>query len=413
MLPQKMKVPEKLNICVVANKFPIDERGEQLSFLWPVAKGLVERGHEVTVLSSTNTLRRAEIVSDGVRALYLKADPGANQSLVNLLQSKFKQLHARKPFNILHSLDASGFALAREKKSLRVTVAFDVEATQMSQLFSIIGMGQENLSSLLRTYFALAYKFLVTYYGGDRQLLNLADGIFVMSPQQRIVLERYYLYPDSRIFTVPYGLEVSMQLRDRPVDLVEKWQIPSDAHVVVTLSDMTELSELKNILHAFQRAVIKRPSARLIVIGNGPLFKEVEYEVLNLALGSKVILAGALTDNEISDYLALANVFVNISARTTGFEPSILEAMAQKKLVIGSEVSPIANIIEDGRDGFLIRPADVTALASLFLQIFTDRLATFEIGENARQKVSNLFDINKIVEQTILAYRRMISQSRF
>jgi glycosyltransferase involved in cell wall biosynthesis len=207
-------------------------------------------------------------------------------------------------------------------------------------------------------------------------------------------------------------MEVSSVLREKPMALVEKWSIPSDSQVVVTISDMTELSELRNILLAFQKAVIKRPSARLIIVGNGPLFKEVEFEVLNLALGSKVILTGAVTNMEIPEYISLAKVFINISARTTGFEFSILEAMMQKKAVIGSEVSPIANIIEDGHDGFLIRPADISSMSSLLLQIFSNRLPVTEIGENAFHKVSNLFDLDKIVEQTILAYAKIIGTSK-
>jgi glycosyltransferase involved in cell wall biosynthesis len=407
-----MKVPSTLNICVVANKFPLRRDSDELGFLWPVAKGLSQRGHSVTVLSTTNSLNQSEITLDGVKAYYLKTGRDSATPFSELLVNKFQKLHKENPFHILHCLDSSGFVLSREKKTLHIPIAFDVEATQMSQLFAIIGMGQENIRSLFRTAVALTYKFLVTFFGGDRQLLKSADGIFVMSPQQRLALERYYLYPDARIFTVPYSMEVSSVLREKPMALVEKWSIPSDSQVVVTISDMTELSELRNILLAFQKAVIKRPSARLIIVGNGPLFKEVEFEVLNLALGSKVILTGAVTNMEIPEYISLAKVFINISARTTGFEFSILEAMMQKKAVIGSEVSPIANIIEDGHDGFLIRPADISSMSSLLLQIFSNRLPVTEIGENAFHKVSNLFDLDKIVEQTILAYAKIIGTSK-
>ena len=78
--------------------------------------------------------------------------------------------------------------------------------------------------------------------------------------------------------------------------------------------------------------------------------------------------------------------------------------MAQKKIIIGSEVSPMATIVEDGRDGFLIRPADVPGLAALLLQIFDGQIGTVGIGENARQKILDIFDTNKMVDQTLGAY---------
>jgi 1,2-diacylglycerol 3-alpha-glucosyltransferase len=146
----------------------------------------------------------------------------------------------------------------------------------------------------------------------------------------------------------------------------------------------------------------------LIIIGNGPRFKEIEYEVLNLALGSKVIFAGAVSQSDIPDYISLADAFVNLSSRTTGFEPSLLEAMAQKKVIIGSEVSPIATIVEHGKEGFLIRPADVVELAVLLHDLFNERLSTLEIGEHARQKVTGLFDPEKMVRETMDAYYKIL-----
>ncbi|MCB0385004.1 MAG: glycosyltransferase, partial [Bdellovibrionales bacterium] len=123
---------------------------------------------------------------------------------------------------------------------------------------------------------------------------------------------------------------------------------------------------------------------------------------------SKVIFTGAMPNTALPDYIALADVFVNISSRTSGFEPSLLEAMAQKKVIIGSEVSPMGTIVEDGRDGFLIRPADVHSLSTLLIQVFSDQLPAREIGESARNKILNLFDMEKMVKETIEAYTRTL-----
>lgn len=71
-----------------------------------------------------------------------------------------------------------------------------------------------------------------------------------------------------------------------------------------------------------------------------------------------MIFTGSIPSSELTDYIVLSDIYVNLSSRTTGFEPSMLEAMAQKKVVIGSELSPISTIITDGLDGFLFaRPA--------------------------------------------------------
>ncbi|MNT62051.1 hypothetical protein D3C72_1997400 [compost metagenome] len=75
---------------------------------------------------------------------------------------------------------------------------------------------------------------------------------------------------------------------------------------------------------------------------------------------------------------------------------------------MGSEVSPIANIIEDGRDGFLLRPADVDSMSNLLVEIFSGSMPVDEIGERARHKVLDLFDTPKMVKTTLDAYRKIL-----
>lgn len=410
-MTKKSKLPETLNICLTSYRFPILSRATDHGFLWPIAKGLAKEGHNVTVLASSSPLKKTEVIREGVK-LYFLQEGSKNSSYANFTSAvyqRFNQLHKENPFHIVHSIDKSGYKISNRKNELKVAMAYDVEATQMSQLFAIFAMKQDTLGSMLTTAFATTYKFLTTYYGGDRALLTKADGIFVTNPQQRIILERYYLYPDYHIYTVPYGIELGdLTPKEKSFELRKKLGIPENAHVAVTITDMTEVQEILPLLKAFEKVAIKKPNSYLIVVGNGPQFKNIEYQVLNLALGNRVILTGAVPTTEIEDYIVLGDVYINMGSRSTGFEPSTLEAMAQKKVVMGSEVSPIANIIEDGRDGFLLRPADVDSMSNLLVEIFSGTMPADEIGERARQKIVDLFDTSKMVQTTVDAYRKIL-----
>ncbi|WP_413585252.1 glycosyltransferase family 4 protein [Bdellovibrio sp. HCB274] len=411
MFAKKSALPESLNICLTSHRFPILSRATDHGFLWPIARGLAREGHKVTVISANSPLKKPEITRDGVRVFYLNE---GEKNLAHLrfqmaVRQKFMQLHRETPFHIVHSIDKSGYRIGNRKDDLKIAMAYDVEATQMSQLFAILAMKQETLPSILTTGLATAYKFLTTYYGGDRQLLSTADGIFVTNPQQRIILERYYLYPDFHTYTVPYGIDLGdLTPKEKSLELRAKLELPENSHIAVTINDMTDANELIPLLQAFEKVAIKKPNSYLIVVGNGPKFKDIEYQVLNLALGNRVILAGAIPAAELEDYIVLGDVFINMGSRSTGFEPSTLEAMAQKKVVMGSEVSPIANIIEDGRDGFLLRPADVDSISNLLVEIFSGTMPADEIGERARQRVTDLFDTGKMVQAVIDAYRKIL-----
>lgn len=428
---KRKSIPDQLNIALISQYAPlIQTRGQSgtssrhsgPSFLRLIARGLAFRGHSVTIITGENLGGATSIKeADGVRIVSIapsrtsRLRSQAHQPrFQDLVRTKFLELHREKPFHLVHALDSSAVRVGLMKRDHDFAMAYDVQATHLSDLFAIVGMGQETLGSILGTGLSVGLRFLSTYFGKDRKLLSTADGVFAASPRERISLERYYLYPDSKIHNVPYGIEIgAIRSEESPEENSEaenrSWlKIPPSMHVAVTVSDMGEIGEMQNLLRAFERVAIRKPNSRLIVIGDGPRFKEIEFEALMLALGSKVIFTGDLSHDDQVRAISRADVFVNLSARTSGFEPSLLEAMAQKKVVIGSEMSPMAAMLEHGLEGFLVRPADVSEITDLLLAVFEERLPNQQIGEAARAKITALFDPEKMVVETLKAYRSIL-----
>lgn len=416
MKTAKRPFPISLNICLMAQKFPILGRATDHSFLWPIATGLVSLGHKVTIVAGKSNLGKPKVERGGVSAYFLLEGSTTNSrdSFSKLALAKFQELHKQNPFDLIHSIDNSALLIGEQKEAYQVAVAYDVNATQLVQIISILGMTQETVGSILSTAIAVIYKFLTTYYGRDRHLLKTANGIFVTNPQHRLMLERYYLFPDFHIYTVPYGLEIgTLEPREENKELKASLNIPASAQVALTTSEMNEIDEMMPLLIAFEKVAIKKPNTFLIIIGNGPKWKELEYEILNLVLGRRVLMVGAVKEQDVPDYISICDVFINLNTRTTGFESTLIEAMAQEKLVIGSEVSAMANIIEDGIDGFLLRPADSTSLSELLIDIFSGNISRIPIGQKARNKVMGFFDTKKMVSTIINAYYKIINNSGF
>ncbi len=330
-----------------------------------------------------------------------------------LVRDVFLEEHQKEPFHILHSLTRDGFLLAQLRKEHRFATAFDIQATSMAQLYSLIGMSEETALSKMRNGLKISYTFLKNFFQKDRALLKTADVAFVTSPQQKWILERYYLYPPLHIYTIPYSLDLhDLSVRQKSEQFRKKLNIPLNCKVAVTFSDMLEKSEMTHILRAFQKVAVKKPNTRLVVVGSGPFFKAIEYEMLSLALGSKVIFAGAVPPYEVHDYIDIADAFISFNQLSTGFEPTTFEAMAQQKIVIGSDVGSLSNVIDNTGDGFLIRPADTNSLCELLIDIFSFSANYENVGERARQKVLSLFDLQKLTQQTLDAYFETLSMTR-
>jgi 1,2-diacylglycerol 3-alpha-glucosyltransferase len=409
----RAKLPESLNICLVAEKFPLMGRTRARGFIAPIARGLVKAGHQVSVIAWDNPLGEKEVEQEGIKTYFVS---GANSSRIDLfprrIHQKFAELHRQSPFHIMHSLTHSAYPVGAEKKALGIAVAYDVTATRMAEVFSLYGLAENTISSQLKTAYKVSLLFLKNFFMRDRRILKDADGVFVHSPQQGLALERYYLYPEMKTYNIPYGVEIEdISPRQASDELRSKLNIPKSANIAVTVSEMIEKQDLINILRAFQPVATKKPSSHLIIVGKGPAFKDVEYEMLNLALGSHVTLVGDVPAYEVSSYIDLSDVYIYIGGRHSGYDPNLLEAMIQEKIIIGSEVSPIATVVEDGLDGFLIRPADVGALTELLMGLFLNQIQPGDMGIHAREKALDILDTKKMIDGTLHAYEEILKKT--
>jgi glycosyltransferase involved in cell wall biosynthesis len=88
--------------------------------------------------------------------------------------------------------------------------------------------------------------------------------------------------------------------------------------------------------------------------------------------------------------LISADIFVHPSL-SEGTPNSVIEAMACKLPVIATSVGDIPNIIEDGKDGFLIPPRDSRQLASKLNSLIQNEKLREQFGLNGLQKVQSKF----------------------
>jgi len=405
-----------MRIAIIAYKFQIMGRATDQGFLWPIAKGLQERGHQVTVISSSSPMKKPSISRDGVEVHYLFDEshrPKAKLRFDKLALEKFVALHAEKPFDLVHCMDRHGLPISRLKKRLRFTVAFDVNSTRLGELFSIVSRSQETLKNLVSTFLNLSYLFLKNYFFYDRDVLSQADGLFYTYSLQREVLERYYLFPEQKMYQVPYGMEIGdLRINSQKTQLLAHYKLPENSQIVFADSDMIEPIECKNLITAFERVAIQKPNAYLLISGRGLGYKEIEFHLLSLALSKKVILTGILDSDALFELISGCDAFVSLSSRSSGFEATMLEAMAQKKVIIGSELSPMSQLIEDGEDGFLIRPADTSSLSQLLIELFSGNLPAEQIGSNARNKIIQLFDTRQMLDSIEKSYLEITDRAR-
>lgn len=134
-----------------------------------------------------------------------------------------------------------------------------------------------------------------------------------------------------------------------------------------------------------------------VLIGDGPLRPEIEAYAAARGVRSQLDFRGWVPEAEVRGLLADADVLVQPSVvepsgDTEGIPNTLIEAMALEVPVVGTDVTGISELIEDGRDGLLVPAGDVGALAAALRATLEDPAGSRERAIAGRQKVARLHD---------------------
>jgi glycosyltransferase involved in cell wall biosynthesis len=112
--------------------------------------------------------------------------------------------------------------------------------------------------------------------------------------------------------------------------------------------------------------------------------------------------------NDISDLLAMADIFV-MPSLWEGLPMALLEAMTAGKAVVASATSGIPEAIDDGREGLLVPPGDVRALADALASLLSDRDQRAALGEAAMVRAHRDFTIQVMADRYEALYREALT----
>src|SRR5690606_28995855 len=115
------------------------------------------------------------------------------------------------------------------------------------------------------------------------------------------------------------------------------------------------------------------------LVGGGPQEAALKAQAASLGIADKVVFPGRVPHDSVPAWSSLVDAFVfpRKSMRLTEFVTPLkpLEAMAQGRIVMASNVGGHRELIDDGRTGFLFPHDDVEALAGCALRVLGEREA--------------------------------------
>jgi len=196
-------------------------------------------------------------------------------------------------------------------------------------------------------------------------------------------------------------------------DLRARLGIPETAPVVLFAGRLVPLKNLPLLVEAFAHIRSALPDARLLVVGDGPMRRDLTARVARAGLRGSgadpvVILAGEARHAEMPGYYAAADLLV-LTSMNESFSLVALEAMACGRAVLVPAVGYLPKLVEDGVTGALYPAGDRRALVGRAAELLRDPALRASLGASARESALTRHSWPAVARSFIDLYHRILS----
>jgi glycosyltransferase involved in cell wall biosynthesis len=384
-----------MRILFLSALYPPNTKGGGEVSTHLIAQGLQARGHDVEVI--TSGIRAEERVVEGVRvrqlALSLTAKPLLEQRHARkMAQALAKAIGDPTQYDVIHAHD---FRTAQALSELNWPNTI-VTARDYAQICgspnNILADGSlcpgctfknvlRNQAVVEAPLWRKPFRIWQYRYNIDYRLTSFQKfkhQIFISKAQHAQIAR----HQDLRHTTthVVYNPAPPRYLKDSPVRPVD--------HTLLYVGTIQAYKGVGVLLEAFRALAKRYPNIQLKLVGEGAARAAYERQVGTWGLQYRVSFVGRIPHDRMQTLYDEATLLVAPHLWLEPFGRTVAEAMARGKVVIAADVGGPAEIIQDGKTGFLFPRGDSSALAGRIAYVLQmNHFDRREIEDNARRWV--------------------------
>lgn len=360
--------PPSLRIALVTETFPPEING--VAMTWGnLVKGLLQRGHVVQIVRPRQASEEATGHWAGVDQVLAKGIPIPNYPDLRfglLSEKHLMQLWRQKGPDVVHVVTEGPLGwravTAARKLHLPVTSSFHTNFHQYSRHYGM-GLLKLSIEAYLRKFH-------------NRTLATLA-------PTQAVVQSL-----QSRGFRNVSVLSRGVALEQfspsqRSVALRDAWGVGESDVVALYVGRLAKEKNVGVVLNAFSAIQARLPSARLVIVGDGPLRKPLEEAC------PQAVFTGIKTGADLAACYASSDLFLFPSLTET-FGNVVPEALASGLAVVSYACAAAANLITHDHNGVLIAPGEELQFVNAAVAIATDHDRRNALRQHAAGSVAHM-----------------------
>lgn len=216
--------------------------------------------------------------------------------------------------------------------------------------------------------------------------------------------------PPERIRLVHRGIDLSKF----PLD-PDYYNQPRKIYRITNIARLSPIKGQIEFLKAVHRLRRQLPHVEVWLVGSEGKGKHKYTDALHqtirqLGLESCVQLLG--TRRDIAELLRQSDLAVLSTLVPEAFGRVILEAGAVGRAVVATAVGGVLDIIEDGKNGRLVPPGDITAMADAIYTMLMNRPLCATYARNLRQKIEQCFTVEQMVAKTLAVYEEALQEKK-
>jgi len=200
--------------------------------------------------------------------------------------------------------------------------------------------------------------------------------------------------PESRITVIPNAVDLSaFGAGASPDPGLRRALGLENAAVVGFAGSFYAYEGLDLLIEALALLAEARPELRVLLVGGGPQESSLRALASERRVADRVIFAGRVPHSEVHRYYDLVDVLayprrrIRLTEMVTPLKP--LEAMAQGRMLVASDVGGHKELVRDGETGFLVPAGDAPAIARAIDAILRRRDEWPRLRERARRFVES------------------------
>jgi rhamnosyl/mannosyltransferase len=236
------------------------------------------------------------------------------------------------------------------------------------------------------------------------QVLARADRIIATSPSY--IKTSPFLRPfAAKTSVIPLGIDLE-RFQNPDLGQVEAIRQRYGHPLVLFVGLLRYYKGLPFLIRA-----MKQVPARLLIVGSGPLEKDLKALTEAGGLQQKVIFVGEVADEELPAYYHASELYVlPATHRSEALGVAQMEAMACAKPVVCTELGTGTTFVNvHGETGLVVPPASEQALAEAIGRLLADDGLRLRLGQGGRKRVSEEFTKELMAERIIEVYRQLLT----